>query len=121
MDVDLTRYTEPELIELNRRIVERIRFLRNGRCQETMAAFNVGDRVTFHPPDGSQVAGTVLRLNTKSVTVVTADGIQWRVGPTLLTKMPIERDNGDGVAASAKNQGELIDLAVFQQRDRRNG
>lgn len=86
-----------------------------------MAAFNVGDRVSFRPPDGNEVRGTVVRLNTKSVTVATADGIQWRIGPTLLTKMPVERDNRDDVAASAKNQGALIDLAVFQQRDGRKG
>lgn len=121
MDVDLNRYTEHELIELNHRVVERIRFLRRGRCQETMAAFNVGDRVSFRPPDGNEVSGTVVRLNTKSITVVSHDGIQWRVGPTLLTKMSTERDHREGTVASDKNQGELIDLTVFQHRDRRNG
>src|SRR5215471_5651295 len=52
MDIDLTQYTETELIELNRRIVERIKALRSARCRSTMAEFCVGDRVSFEPESG---------------------------------------------------------------------
>jgi hypothetical protein len=86
MDVDLTRYTEPELIALNRRIVERIRHLRQGRCRESMSELAIGDRVAFQPERGVVVTGTIVRLNRKSVTVVASDATQWRVSPSLLRK-----------------------------------
>jgi hypothetical protein len=119
MDIDLTRYTEDELVELNRRIVERIRLLRQGRCQERMAGFNVGDRVSFQPERGLPVEGTVIRLNSKSVTVVSTDGVHWRVSPGLLERVGDEdgRRQVEG-GAQAKVQADLIDLAERRQRDR---
>jgi hypothetical protein len=120
MDIDLTRYTERELVELNHRIVERIKALRQGRCRESMAEFSVGDRVSFHPDCGHEVIGTVVRLNRKSVTVVSADGAQWRVAPTFIKKAVSEGGGHDKAEDKliAKVQGDLIDSAMRQQRDR---
>ena len=117
MSIDLTGYTERELVELNRRVIERIRSLRQGRCRDSMAAFSVGDRVSFQPECGHEVMGTIVRLNKKSVTVVSSDSVHWRVAPSFLTKAQRE-DNGRDAQPSAKVQGDLIDLAMFQQRDR---
>jgi hypothetical protein len=117
MDIDLTKYTELELIELNQRIVERIRLMRQGRCRETMAEFSIGDRVTFQPERGREVSGVVVRLNRKSVTVVTSDGVHWRVAPAFLTKAQGDDSGRDGPAPTTVH-GELINLAMFPQRDR---
>ncbi len=120
MDLDLTKYTEQELLELNRRIIERIRSLRQGRCRESMAVFNVGDRVSFEPDCGHEVTGTIVRLNRKSVTVVASDGVQWRVAPGFVKKASSESDERVDADARliAKVQGDLIELAERQQRDR---
>jgi hypothetical protein len=120
MDIDLTKYTERELVELNRRIVERIKALRQGRCRESMAELRVGDRVSFHRDCGHEVIGTIVRLNRKSVTVVSTDGAQWRVAPVFIKKASGEgggRDESEGELI-AKVQGDLIKLAERQQRDR---
>jgi len=119
MDIDLTKYTEEELVELNQRIVERIRLLRQGRCQTRIAEFKVGDRVSFQPERGRQVVGTVVRLNTKSVTVVSTEGVQWRVAPVFLERADGEDPRGEsGGELLAKVQGDLVELAERQQRDR---
>lgn len=104
MNIDLTTLTEDELIELNHRVVERIKLVRQGRCHQTMARFNVGDRVSFQPECGHEVVGTIVRLNLKSVTVVNTEGHQWRVSPTLLKKVAAEAARGAKLA-------ELISLA----------
>jgi len=118
MDIDLTRYTERELVELNRRIIERIKVLRQGRLRESMADFNVGDRVSFHPECGHEVVGTIVRLNRKSVTVVSTDGAPWRVAPVFIKKVSGEGGGEPGGKPSAKVQEDLIGLVERQQRDR---
>jgi hypothetical protein len=49
-----------------------------------MTSFTKKDRVGFQAPDGRMLEGTVLRLNKKTVSVVTDDGHQWNVSPGLL-------------------------------------
>jgi hypothetical protein len=112
-EIDLSGYTEAELVELNHRVVERIRALRQARVRATMTEFKLGDRVSFQPEPGQEVVGTIVRLNRKSVTVATADGAQWRVAPVLLN-----RCEGDHRASESAVQGNLIDFAARQHRDR---
>ena len=44
----------------------------------------VGDRVAFQAGGRGTVAGMLTRYNRKSVTVITDDGHQWNVAPSLL-------------------------------------
>jgi hypothetical protein len=119
MDVDLTRYTEGELVELNHRIVERIKILRQGRWRESMAEFSVGDRVSVHPDCGHEVVGTIVRLDRKSVTVVSSDWARWRVAPMFIKKASGDREDNEAEGKLiAKVQGDLVETAERQQRDR---
>jgi len=110
MPIDLTGYTEQELIELNRRVVERIRALRRESCASIMTEFAVDDRVSFHPESGHEVIGTVIRLNTKSVTIVSTDGHHWRVAPAFLKKASSEH----GEPSDGSLQRTLLELAARQ-------
>ena len=78
--IDIDRLTETELRDLNRRIVERLRFLEAMRAHQRMLQFSVGDQVCFEPPGRGVLTGTLVRYNRKTVTVITADGEQWNVG-----------------------------------------
>lgn len=49
MKIDIDGLTESEFIDLNIRIVERLRFLKQKQAHELMLKFKIGDRVTFHP------------------------------------------------------------------------
>ncbi len=84
MNIDITQLTEDELIDLNRRIVERLRFLSQTRAHHKMLEFKVGDRVTFKPDDRPALSGVLTRYNKKTVTVITDNGEHWNVAPGLL-------------------------------------
>ena len=46
----------------------------------TRADFARGDNVSFEPQDMIARFGTIIRLNQKTATVATEDGMEWRVG-----------------------------------------
>jgi hypothetical protein len=86
MKINIDELTEAELIDLNRRIVERLRFLNQMRAHGQMLEFKIGDRVTFQPGGRPPVIGMLTRYNRKTVTVITDDGQQWNVSPSLLRR-----------------------------------
>jgi hypothetical protein len=84
MKIDIDRLTEQELIDLNHRIVERLRFLAQMRAHGTMLRFSIGQRVSFNPDNGPAVTGTLMKYNKKTVTVIADDGRRWNVSPSYL-------------------------------------
>ena len=83
--IDIDRLTEAELIDLNHRIVERLRLLQQMRAHVNVLEFRIGERVTFRPDGRGPIQGMLVRYNRKSVTVVTDDGHRWNVAPSLLS------------------------------------
>ena len=67
MKIDIDRLSEAELVDLNNRIVARLRFLQQMRAHVEMLEFNIGDRVTFQPPGQGSVEGMLTRYNNKTV------------------------------------------------------
>ncbi len=86
MKIDIDKLSEEELIDLNNRIVERLRFLNQMRAHSPMLEFKIGDRVTFQPEGRPPLVGMLTRYNRKTVTVITDDGQHWNVAPGLLRK-----------------------------------
>jgi hypothetical protein len=84
MPIDIDQLTESELIDLNHRIVARLRFLRQLDAHTAMLEFRIGERVTFHPDGHPPVVGMITRYNKKTVTVVTDAGQHWNVAPQFL-------------------------------------
>jgi len=84
MSIDLTRLYEDELIDLNRRIVERLRLIRSARQLVEVARFTVGMSVEFTSDDGRMLQGEITRPNRKTATVCCNPSGHWRVSPTLL-------------------------------------
>jgi hypothetical protein len=85
--LDIDSLSEEELIELNHKVVARLRFLHQMRSHSAMLDFRIGERVKFHPDGRPVVLGTLTRYNKKTVTVVTDAGENWNVAPGLLTKV----------------------------------
>jgi hypothetical protein len=86
MKIDIDKLSEEELIDLNHRIIERLRFLSQMRAHSKMLDFRIGDRVTFQPEGRPPVIGMLTRYNKKTVTVITDSGQHWNVAPGLLRK-----------------------------------
>jgi hypothetical protein len=85
--IDIDKLTEAELIDLNNRIVERLRFLNHMRAHAQMLEFRIGDRVSFQPQGRAPVIGMLTRYNRKTVTVITDDGHHWNVSPQFLRRV----------------------------------
>ena len=98
MKIDIGKLSESELIDLNNRIVERLRFLNQMRAHSKMLEFKIGDRVTFQLEGHPVLVGMLTRYNRKTVTVITENGQHWNVAPGLLRKVDITeaKDSGDG-------------------------
>ena len=86
MKIDIDKLSEDELIDLNNRIVARLRFLNQMRAHSQMLDFRIGDRVTFQPEGRPPLFGIITRYNKKTVTVITDSGQHWNVAPGLLRK-----------------------------------
>jgi hypothetical protein len=84
MRIDIDGLTEAELIDLNNRVVERLKFLRHMRAHSQMLEFSIGDRVSFQPAGRPLLVGMITRYNKKTVTVITESGERWNVAPGLL-------------------------------------
>ncbi len=110
--IDIDKLTEAELIDLNHRIVARLRFLRQLETHITMLEFRIGERVRFRPEGRPAVTGMVTRYNKKTVTIVTDDGQRWNVSPQLL-----ERADLDSHAVSPEG-GNVIALPLPDGRRR---
>jgi len=87
MEIDIDRLSEAELVNLNRRIVERLRLLQQMRAHAQMLEFKVGDRVRFQPDGREPITGVLTRYNRRTVTVIADDGRQWNVAPGFLSKV----------------------------------
>lgn len=87
MTIDIDTLTEPELLELNHRIVARLRVVRDMRAHVGMLEFRVGERVAFQPPGHRMLQGVLTRYNRQTVTVITDDHGQWNVAPSFLRKV----------------------------------
>ena len=46
MAIDIDKLTEPELVDLNNRIVARLKLLQQMRAHASMLAFSLGERVS---------------------------------------------------------------------------
>ena len=100
MNIDISKLDEAELVELNRQIVARLRFLQEARTHHQMLSYSVGDRVRFHPPGHDPKTGIIVKYNRKTVTVVTDDHHQWNVAPVFLSKV-IDVDAGQAASSPA--------------------
>lgn len=86
MTIEIEHLSLDELIELNDRVVDRIKQLEDRQALLDMMAFNLGSKVSFDSKYGRQV-GTIVKFNRKSVVVVTDAGRQWRVPPHILSEV----------------------------------
>ena len=87
MKIDIDKLSEEDLIELNHRIVERLKFLESFHNHKEMIKFAIGERVSFEPPGRGRQIGILVKYNKKSVTVMTETGQKWTVSPHLLSKV----------------------------------
>jgi hypothetical protein len=87
MAIDIDNLTEAQLIDLNNRVVARLKFLGQMRAHAHMLEFRIGERVSFQPDGHPMLTGIIAKYNRKSVSVVTESGQQWNVAPVFLRRV----------------------------------
>ena len=97
MKIDIDSLSEDELIELNHRIVQRLKFLVSMHAHNEMMQFSVGEKVSFEPTGRGRQIGTLVKYNKKTVTVISESGQKWNVSPQLLSKVKTQSGNKDNV------------------------
>jgi hypothetical protein len=95
---DIDSLSEEELIELNHKIVARLRFLNQMRSHSAMLEFRIGERVKFRPAGRPDMVGILTQYNKKTVTVITDSGEHWTVSPGLLSRVE------SGLAGTARRE-----------------
>jgi len=103
MKINIDSLSYDELVELNHKIVERLKFLDSMHTHKEMMQFSPGDRVCFEHAGREKQIGTLVKYNKKTVTVITESGQKWNVSPHLLRKVKNVKDG-------KTKQGKVIDL-----------
>ena len=84
--MNIDNLTYEELLDLNRKIVERLKLFDRMKSYSEMMNFRIGEKVKFDSSSGEEVVGTLVKYNKKTVTIITEIGERWNVSPRLLTK-----------------------------------
>jgi hypothetical protein len=108
---DIDSLSEEDLIELNHKIVARLRFLSQMRSHSAMLDFRIGEQVKFSPGGRPDVVGILTQYNKKTVTVITDSGEHWRLAPGFLSKVE------PGSAGSARRD----DIKIMPLSNRSGG
>lgn len=98
--INIDSLSEEELVDLNNRIVARLRFLGQMRSHSVMLDFRIGEKVKFRPTGRPELTGTLTRYNRKTVTVITESGEHWNVAPGLLSRLE-SRTSGNAETSSS--------------------
>ena len=99
--IDISELTYEELIELNKEVVMRIRFLADFNRHQIMTNFTLGEKVGIDFPDQGRQLATILKFNKKTVGIVTESGEEWNVPPEGLVKL--QKDEA--------STGNIVDIA----------
>lgn len=83
---------EEDLYFLHNVIVERLNLLSQARSTVEMSSFTKGDHVVFTARDGQVINGRVMRLNKKTVSILSDDGHKWNVAPSFLKRLNTDKD-----------------------------
>lgn len=103
MRIDIDSLDYDELVELNHRIVQRLKFLDSVHTHQKMMEFSPGDKVCFDPPNRGTQFGTIAKYNKKTVTIIADTGQKWNVSPHLLRKVENAKNHKD-------QQGNVVDF-----------
>lgn len=94
MTIELDDLSYDELLDLNDRILARLKHLDAADTLNAMMTLNLGTQVCFDSGKHGMQVGTLIKFNQKTVTVLTDDGRRrWKVSPQMLS--PVIEEAGD--------------------------
>ena len=98
MSIDIDDLSYDELLDLNDRIIARLKHLDAADTIDAMMKLNLGSKVCFDSGKHGMQVGTLIKFNQKTVTVLTDDGRRrWKVSPQILSSVIEEADDKTNV------------------------
>ena len=98
MSIDIDGLSYDELLNLNDRIIARLKHLDAADTTDAMMKLTLGSKVCFDSGKHGIQVGTLIKFNQKTVTVLTDDGRRrWKVSPQMLSPVIEEADSGTSV------------------------
>lgn len=105
MSIELDDLSYDELLDLNGRIIARLKHLEAADALNAMMKFNLGAKVCFDSSSrhGMQT-GTIIKFNPKTVVVLTDEGHRWKISPQMLSPLIKEAAGGLNVIDMKKKK-----------------
>ena len=85
MSIDIEHLSIEALIELNKRIVSRIKELRAQEQFKAATQFRMGDVVSFPNRDHVKTTGFIISIRKSTISVLTENNERWNISASLLT------------------------------------
>ena len=85
MSIDIDGLSYDELLDLNDRIIARLKHLDAADTIDAMMKLSLGSKVCFDSGRHGMQVGTLIKFNQKTVSVLTGDGRRWKVSPQFLS------------------------------------
>jgi len=77
--------SEKELMMINQLVVEKLKYIQKSTSLKAMSNFIVGDRICFER-NNELIIGVVKKINQKTISIETDEGIGWNVHPSFLKR-----------------------------------
>ena len=98
MSIDINDLSYDELLDLNDRIIARLKHLDAADALNAMMKYNMGAKVCFDAGKNGIQVGTLIKFNQKTVTVLSDDGRRrWKVSPQMLSPVIEEAGSATNV------------------------
>jgi hypothetical protein len=94
MSIELDDLSYDELLDLNGRIIARLKHLEAADTLNAMMTFNLGAKVCFDSSRRGMQTGTIIKFNPKTVVVLTDEGHRWKISPQILSPLIKETAGG---------------------------
>jgi hypothetical protein len=87
MTIELDELSYDELLDLNDRVIARLKHLEATDTLNAMMKFNLGTKVCFDSSRHGMQTGTIIKFNPKTVVVLTDEGHRWKISPQMLSPL----------------------------------
>ena len=87
---------DDELHELYHQLDDQLRIIHRAKELYAMKDFHILDQVSFHH-DNHIIQGVIVRINQRTISVQSNDGVRWKVSPRLLKKVKPETKPNDSL------------------------
>lgn len=85
MSINIENLSVKDLLELNKKIISRVKELKAQEQLKAAERFRMGEVVSFQSRDSGKITGIIMSMRKTKISILTEDNEKWTVSPALLT------------------------------------